>query len=121
MGKNTNFGANTKSVASNFISRTNADIFRVLSLALREKVANPALADAAIVRVDTAPDLGNCKIFVTGEVAAFEKLTAMFKAEIANNLKIKRVPSLKFVVDNGDKNTLRVEELLKQIKEKNGL
>jgi ribosome-binding factor A len=104
------------SVKNNFLGRTSADITRVLTMALRQKVQNEALADFAILRCEVSPDLGSCRVFVNGGVREFEKLTAFFKSEIADGIKIKRVPNLRFVLDDGEKNTARVEELLRQIK-----
>ena len=104
------------SVKDNFILRVDADIFRIMTLALREKVQNENLIDAAILRVETAPDLSTSRVFVNGRVREFEALSGLFRNEIAHNMRIKRVPALRFIVDEGDKNTARVEELLRQIK-----
>jgi len=99
------------SVKGNFMGRVNADIFRILSVAALQRVD-----DGSILRVETAADLSSAKVFVSGNVEGFERSVGSFKTAIANGMRIKRVPNLRFVLDEGDKNTARVEELLKQIR-----
>lgn len=103
------------SIKDNFLLRANADVGRVLSLALREKVHEERLADFNILRCECSPDLSSCRVYVDGGVGDFEKLTAFFKNEIAHNVKLRRIPNLRFILDDGDKNVQRVEELLAQI------
>jgi len=101
--------------SSNFLNRTNADILRILSVALRQKMADPTVADVTILRVDTAPDLSSCKVFVTACPDALTRASGFLRNEIAQTLNIRRVPALRFVVDNGGENAKVVEELLKKI------
>jgi len=107
-------------VAGNFLQRTNADMLRVMTTTLRNKIADERLFDVSILKVDTAPDLSSAKVFVTGGAKELAGCVHIFKNDIAQNMRIKRVPNLKFLIDNGDDNTLRVEELLKQIKSEGG-
>jgi len=96
------------SVKDNFMARTNADIFRVLSYANKTQ--------HHILRVETAADLGTCRVYVNGGAKEFAGAEGYYKTEIAKNIKIRKVPALRFILDDGEKNTARVEELLKQIK-----
>ena len=89
-----------------YIGRINTDIFRILT------VSNPL--DAHILRVEVTPDLGLAKVFVNKDAEKFATKTGFFKNEIAS-LNLRKVPNLKFIVDDGEKNTARVEELLKII------
>ena len=57
---------NKNSVKDNYMARTNADIFRILTVALRDKVKSPSLCDVAILRVEAAADLGTARVFVSG-------------------------------------------------------
>jgi len=99
------------------MARTSADIFRILTLAL-QKIADPAMCDVHILRVEVSKDLSSAKVFVNNGAEKVEKVAGFFKTEIANNMRIKRVPNLRFIVDDGEKNAQRVEELLKQISQK---
>ena len=103
------------SIKDNFLLRANADITRVLSLALREKVQDERLVDFNILRCECSADLSSCRVYVDGGETEFAHLSAFFKNEIAHNIKIRRIPNLRFILDDGDKNVQRVEELLAQI------
>ena len=98
------------------MGRVNTDIFRVLTTALRDKIKDENLSEVHILRVDTAPNLDTARVFINTGAKQMEALNGFFRNEIAQNLKIRKVPTLRFIVDEGGKNTVRVEELLKQIK-----
>ena len=94
-----------------YIGRVNSDIFRVLTLANN--------TDAHILRVEASPDLSSARVFVNGGVEEMEHASGYFRNELANNLRLRKIPNLRFLLDDGDKNTARVEELLQQIKKGN--
>ena len=100
------------SFKASFIARTNADILRVIALAVRKR---DDMADVNILRVETAPDLSSARVYITAGADIMTNATGFFRNEIAQNLKIKRVPNLRFLVDSGAENSARVEGLLKQI------
>jgi ribosome-binding factor A len=100
---------------SNYLQRTNSDILKIISIAVRQKLSDETLSDVTILRVDTAPDLSSCKVFVTDCPDALTRAGGFLRNEIAQNLKIRRVPALRFVVDNGGENAKKVEEILKKI------
>ena len=110
----------TKTSSPAFIGRINSDIFRILSVALRDKVSDPKLCNVHVLKVDTAPDLGHAKVFVNSCEKELNDMHGFFRNEIAHNIKIRRVPNLRFIIDDGDKNSARVEELLKQINSTKG-
>jgi len=88
------------------IQRVNSDIIRLLR----------SLTDANITRVETTADFGECKVWVEGDVAKLEKSAGYLRTEIANSIKMKKTPVLRFIKDKGIENAARVEELLKVIK-----
>ena len=105
--------------------RINTDILRVLSMALLEKAQNPDLALVTIMKVETSSDYSFAKIHVDINGDDNDKkrvLTALLSAapflrgEIAENVKMRRIPALKFVIDKGRENAERVEEILKTIR-----
>ena len=106
------------SIAGAHTARINADILRVMTIALRQKTDNAGLDDAEILRVETSSNLDNAKVFVSGGLQSFEKASGFFRNEIAKTLNLRRVPVLRFIVDEGQKNADRVEELLNQIRSK---
>ena len=101
------------SVKDNFMERTNADLFRVLSMALR-KHSDPTIHTANILRVETSADLSTSRISVNGGADVLNANAGFFRNEIANNMKIRRVPNLRFMDDKGQQNADRIEELLRQ-------
>jgi ribosome-binding factor A len=103
-------------VKDNYLKRIDADIYRILTLALRQKVGNENLLNESILRVETSADLSSARVYISGGQSDFEAVAGLFRNEIAQNMRIKRVPNLRFIVDLGEQNAQRVEELLKQIK-----
>ena len=104
------------SVKDKYLDRVNADLTRILITALRQKINDVALADVNILRVETSADLSTARVFVTGGAKELSAQTGFFRNEIAQNMKIRRVPNLRFLVDNGQANADRIEELLRQVK-----
>ncbi|MCL2586858.1 MAG: 30S ribosome-binding factor RbfA [Firmicutes bacterium] len=104
------------------LQRTNSDITRVLQVALTQKLGNPALVNVNILNVETAADLSTCRVFVDirhdnpAEILAqLESSAGFLRNEIANNVKIRRAPAVRFIHDQGRANAERVEELLSKI------
>ena len=105
--------------------RINSDILRVLTVAIQQKVRDGSLADVTILNVKTTADMGECKVFVaingneSHQKAVLENLSAasgFLRNEIAQNVKMKQTPQLRFMLDKGRANAERVDELLKTIK-----
>ncbi len=95
--------------------RVNADIYRAISTVLISKAGNPAFADASILRTELSLDGSVCNVFVTAGKEAFEKSAGFFRTEIAKMVNVRRMPRLAFIVDKGQKNADRIEELLAKI------
>jgi len=106
---------NSSSVAGARIERVNADILRVLTITLRQKIDNADLSGVSILRVETSSNLDNAKVFVNRGADVLAKVNGIFRNEIARTLNLRRVPLLRFIVDEGQKNADRVEELLGEI------
>lgn len=103
------------------IQRINADILRVLSVAIHQKAKDEELDFVTILRVETSADLSEAKIYVTvaGDknkgMNALEQSSGFLRNEIAQNIRMKQTPKLRFILDKGVENAARVEELLAQI------
>jgi len=104
------------STKSNHINRINSDILRVLTIAIQQKMKDNLLDGVTILRVETTADLSECKVYVNDGIDALNKASGFLRNEIAQNIKMKQAPRLRFLVDKGIENAARVEELLKQIK-----
>ncbi len=75
-----------------------------------------------ILEADVSPDLKNVKFYldVFGDnlirekiIPYLNKMQPYLKKEIANRIKARSVPDLKFILDNTGSNALRIDELLK--------
>lgn len=95
--------------------RINADIYRAISSVLLTKASNPALQGATILRTELSDDGSVCDVFVTAHLAAFQQAAGFFRTEVAKKVNLRRMPRLVFILDEGQKNRDRVEELLAQI------
>jgi len=104
--------------SNNHLARINSDITRVLTVAIQQKMKDESLADVVITRVETTADMGQTTVYVNGHLNALEKASGTLRNEIAQNVKMKQAPRLKFVLDKGIENAARVDELLAQINKK---
>ncbi|MCL2756162.1 MAG: 30S ribosome-binding factor RbfA [Firmicutes bacterium] len=106
------------------IQRANADILRVLTVTLREKMQNEHFAGVTILNVETSADYAFTKVFVeidgndaekTKAMSELEKSAGFLRSELASRVKMRQTPQLRFHLDRGRENANRVEELLAQI------
>ncbi len=107
------------------VERLNAQILRTLSdgvLKLNDPHFNSIIT---FTSCETAPNCEFCKVWVSilelNEVKRKQildrliKATGFLKKEIANNLKLRVVPQIKFVLDTGVDHTQRIEDILKNL------
>ena len=104
--------------------RANSEIYRAFCTALSTKANNPALSGVTILRTELSADGSTVRAFLSfgGSMAeerktldAFNKSAGFFRSEIAKTVALRRVPKLSFIIDRGNNNANRVEELLSQI------
>ena len=112
-------------MAGNRVERLNSQILKVLSSALL-KLNDPNF-DMLITFTGarTAPNVEFCKVGVSilekddaKRNDIFHKLikaSGFFKKEIASTLKLRVVPVLKFVLDDGAQHSNKIEEILKTL------
>ena len=105
----------SKNSANNHLARVNSDITRVLTVAIQQKMKDDSLVDVVVTRVETTADMSQTTIYVNGHLNALERASGTLRNEIAQNVKMKQTPRLKFVLDKGIENAARVDELLAQI------
>jgi ribosome-binding factor A len=107
--------------------RNNSEIYRAFCSALATKANNPALYGATVLRTELANDGSCCRIFlaVGGDaeeqkkcIDAFNRSGGFFRTEIAKSVDLRRIPKLNFIIDKGQENADRVEELLNAIRKR---
>ena len=111
-------------MSNNRLLRVNADIFRVVSIAIGE-MDNEDFADINVVEVDTSADFSSVKVFVDipGPEPKKQKImeelgkaSGLVRSKIAGAISLRRTPAVTFIFHGGRKNADRVHELLEQIR-----
>ena len=109
------------------MSRINAEIQKCVAEIITNKINNPAIDGmiVSVVRVDTAPDLSDAKVFISilgsdeQKKSCFDAIvnaTGFIRHELSRMVRLKSIPTLNFKVDNSYENSERINALLEQIK-----
>lgn len=110
-------------------SQFREEIYNVISTDLRNK--HPEMsAIITVIAADVAPDLKNCKVYVSIFDPNTEKKNATFKTlsesagyirhELSKVLHIRTVPELKFILDESMEYGDKIDKLLKKIETPDG-
>lgn len=108
--------------------RVAEDIRDCLAVSFSREIADPRLAGTVVSRVETSPDLGLAKVYVRSLqslsprntralIRSLERAAGRLRRSVASQLRLKRVPELRFFYDEGPDARARVEELLDEIRE----
>ena len=104
--------------------RANAEIIKALSYILRNKVNDPRIKNLFITLtyVKTTPDFRYCKVGFSVLNAnkqdvqkRLQKIEGFLKKELISMIKLPFAPALEFVVDVGEDNSERINEILKTL------
>jgi ribosome-binding factor A len=105
-------------------------IHRELSLLMMRQVRDPRLSGVTITGVEVTPDLQLARVYfsVLGEpeeeaeaLAAFEHASGFFRSELAARVQLRFAPELVFRADKTSAYAQRIEQLLEQVKQSQGL
>ena len=103
------------------MDRVNSEVMKAL-LQIIQTMSDRRIANNLITisYVQTAPDLKNAKVGVSGEnvkevVKVLNSSKGYIRRELASKLIMKNTPELLFVVDDTAEKANRIEELLKKI------
>jgi ribosome-binding factor A len=106
------------------IQRLNEQLKREIALTLQSEVRDPRVRHLTVTAVETSPDLGQARVFVTTLAAEEERKQVMAGARaaaafvrglLAQRLRLRRVPELHFEFDDTLAHALRIEQLLAEI------
>ena len=111
---------------NNRIEKVNSSLNKCITNIINNKISDPRLDTmVTITSIETSSDLSVCKIklsFLTNDkekrkeiLKIIQKSSGFIKSELSKMVKIRIIPELRFSIDEGIDNALRVEELLKQI------
>jgi ribosome-binding factor A len=101
--------------------RVAAELQRVLNDLLQFEVKDPRLKNVRVSEVDLSGDLGVARVFYStldpdadiGPVeAALAKAVAFMRSRVGREIRLRRVPELRFVKDASAREGLRVTKLI---------
>ena len=94
-----------------------------------QNLKDPRVGFVTVTRVRITPDLRLARVHVsvlgteeeqTASLAGLKSATPFLRAELGRQVRLKYLPDLKFELDTGADEAQRLEEILKQIHEKEG-
>ena len=103
--------------------RVNVALREVLSARLAEGMKDPRIGFVTVTAVETSPDLRHARVFVSvlgGEeerdatLAGLASAHGPLQSAIADELRMKRTPTLEFLYDDSIARGMRITELLEQ-------
>lgn len=111
------------------IQRINSDIYRALAVAI-DQLDDDNIFGVTVTNTQTSADLGSCKVFVSIDTTdeneeqrvftALQASAGFLRTLLAADLNLKHTPQIRFFLDKGKANAIRVEELLEQINAERG-
>jgi ribosome-binding factor A len=110
-------------MANRRIERLNEQLRREISDILRREVRDPRIGTPTITRVEVTPDLWVARVFVRSAgspaereqmLAGLEGAAAFIRREL-RGLRVRRVPELRFEIDQTLEHASRIEELLREV------
>ena len=109
---------------SNRMERANSEIQRCLIQIIKDKMNDPRLDKiVSITEVNVTPDFKYCKAKVSvvkpeemaDVVKVLQKSEGYIKRELAKMVDMPQIPKINFVVDKSTLNSIRVEEILRNL------
>ena len=101
--------------------RVGAEIARLLNELLQFEVKDPRLKDVRVSEVDLSGDLGVARVYYTvldpeAEIqpieAALVRAAAFLRSRVGSQLRLRRVPELRFELDQSAREGLRISRLI---------
>jgi len=109
------------------LARLNEQLRREITGILRREVRDPRVRDVVITNVVVTPDLWLARVYVriAGEgqereeaVEGLEAASGFIRRELGSMLHIHRIPELRFLEDETLEHATRIEEILREIEQK---
>jgi ribosome-binding factor A len=103
--------------------RVNESIKEVVSTVIADGLKDPRVGFVTVTGVETTPDLGHAKVFVSVLGSSRERAATMdglvashgfIQARVNAALHLKRTPQLEFVYDETTDRAMRIEQLLRR-------
>ena len=103
--------------------RVNEALREVLSVRLAEGLKDPRIGFVTVTAVDASADLRRARVFVSvlggpqerdATLAGLRSSHGVLQRAIADELRLKRTPTLEFVYDESVERGMRISELLRE-------
>jgi len=113
-------------MAGDRMRRVNEAVREVLSARIAEGLKDPRIGFVTVTSVDTSPDLRHARVYVSvlGNAAARDETLAGLRSahgvlqhSIADELRMKRTPTLEFQLDESIDRGMRISRLLDEHQE----
>jgi len=110
-------------------ARLNELLKRELSRLVLEELKDPRTRTATITGVATTPDLMQATVFVrtlgddvsaADAVSGLESASGFLRRKLGKDLRMRRIPEFRFVVDQTLEQAGRIDELLAEVRESSG-
>ena len=104
--------------------RVNEAVREVVSAHIAGDVKDPRIGFVTVTGVDTTPDLRHARVYVsvlgeeTDRQAALDGLTSargFLQAQVGNELRMKRTPTLEFVHDPSIQHGMKIQRLISDL------
>jgi len=103
--------------------RVNEAVKEVLSVRLAEGLKDPRIGFVTVTAVETSADLRQARVFVSvlggdeereNSLAGLASAHGILQSAVADELRMKRTPTLEFVYDDSIDRGMRITELLEE-------
>jgi ribosome-binding factor A len=110
-------------MAADRIRRVNEAVREVLSARIAEGLNDPRIGFVTVTSVETSPDLRHARVYVSvlgddseraDTLAGLASAHGLLQQSIAEELRLKRTPTLEFVFDESIDRGMRITELLEE-------
>ena len=105
------------------MQQINQAVQEALARAMVLETSDPRLNRVTVTAVQTSKDLHHAKVFVTVSGTdeerreteqAIQRAEGFLRSKLAENVRMKYIPELRFVIDEREAHTHRIEELLRE-------
>jgi ribosome-binding factor A len=99
-------------------------IREVVSMAILTELRDPRVQNVTVLAVEVAPDMREAKVFISvmgsesqqrTTLNGLKNATGFLQAKIADRIETRYTPRLTFVIDEGVKKSVAVQQILEQI------
>ncbi|MCL2052668.1 MAG: 30S ribosome-binding factor RbfA [Lachnospiraceae bacterium] len=108
------------------MARRNTEVQRALAEIIRGELKDPRIDPLlSVTAVEVAPDLKNCKAFIsvlgdeklkTDTLAGLKSAAGFIKSQLARTLNMRSTPDIKFVLDESIEYGAKISKLIEEAK-----